>query len=473
MALPQELARASLRELSAALGRRECCSRNIIEHYLDRIAARDANLHAYVQVDAEHALALADAADAARRAGWPTSPLHGLPIVLKDLLEVEGGKTSLGSRHYLDRRSAETSATVERLLGAGMIPLGKVHMTEFAFGGWGTNPLMGTPRNPWDLRAHRVPGGSSSGTGVAVAGGLAPAGIGSDTGGSVRIPSAFNGITGLKVTWGRISLHATGLLSWTLDTIGPMAHEVQDCAWLLDVLAGPDPRDPATLGQPVESFARIRGSVQGMRIGVVREDQLPDFMEDAVVENWREAVRAIASHGAQITAVELPSWFFSLAAATGRVIAAEAYHLHEAIIQNRSLPLGEAVRERILAAERFKPSDYAGELRLMRQRRSAFLEGIRELDAITLPTVATVAPRLPIDEDSPLPAYLTRPVNYLGLCALAQPSGLADGLPTSVQWVGKPFDEARILALGAAYERTCGHHRLRAPMELEDGEAAV
>jgi aspartyl-tRNA(Asn)/glutamyl-tRNA(Gln) amidotransferase subunit A len=473
MALPQELARASLRELSAALGRRECCSRDIIRHYLDRIAARDAHLHAFVRVDAEHALALADAADAARQAGWPTSPLHGLPIVLKDLLEVEGGTTSLGSRHYIDRRSTETSATVERLLGAGMIPLGKVHMTEFAFGGWGTNPLMGTPRNPWDLQDHRVPGGSSSGTGVAVAGGLAPAGIGSDTGGSVRIPSAFNGITGLKVTWGRISLHATGLLSWTLDTIGPMAHEVQDCAWLLDVLAGPDPRDPATLGQPVESFARIRGWVKGVRIGVVKEDQLPDFMEDAVVENWREAVRAIASLGAQITAVELPSWFFSLAAATGRVIAAEAYHLHEAIIQNRSLPLGDAVRERILAAERFKPADYAGELRLMQQRRSAFLEGIRELDAITLPTVAAAAPRLPVNEASPLPAYLTRPVNYLGLCALAQPSGLADGLPTSVQWVGKPFEEARILALGAAYERTCGHHRMRAPLEVEGSESSA
>ncbi|MFM7254592.1 MAG: amidase [Betaproteobacteria bacterium] len=465
MALPQELARASLRELSAALGRRECSSRDIVGHYLDRIAAGDAHLHAFVQVDAEYALALAGAADAVRRAGWPTSPLHGLPIVLKDLLEMKGRRTSLGSRHYVDRCSPETSAAVERLLGAGMIPLGKVHMTEFAFGGWGTNPLMGTPRNPWDLRAHRVPGGSSSGTGVAVAGGLAPAGIGSDTGGSVRIPSAFNGITGLKVTWGRIALHATGLLSWTLDTIGPMAHEVQDCAWLLDVLAGPDPRDPATLGQPLECFARIRESVKGVRIGVVEEDQLPDFMEDAVVANWREAVRAIASQGAQITAVKLPSWFFSLAAATGRVIAAEAYHLHEAIVHDRSLPLGDAVRERILAAECFKSSDYAGELRLMRQRRSAFLDAIRELDAISLPTVATVAPRLPIDELSPLPAYLTRPVNYLGLCALAQPSGLANGLPTSVQWVGKPFDEARILALGAAFERTSGHHRMRAPLE--------
>lgn len=451
--------------MSAALERREVCSRDIVEHYLGRIGSLDGDLHAFVEVDGERALALADAADAARNAGPVASPLHGLPIVLKDLLEVAGGKTTLGSRHFCERRSTASSASVERLCAAGMIPLGKTHLTEFAFGGWGTNPQMGTPRNPWDREAHRVPGGSSSGTGVAVAAGLAPAGIGSDTGGSIRIPSAFNGITGLKVTWGRISLHATGLLSWTLDTLGPMAHEVQDCAWLLDALAGPDPRDPSTLSQPVESFGRIRSTVEGLRIAAVDEDQLPDFMQEGVVSNWREALRAIQSQGARTTVLKMPPWFFSLAAATGRIIAAEAYHLHESIIHDPSLPLGDAVRARILEAERFKPSDYAGELRRMHQRRAEFRDWTREVDIVSLPTVASVAPKLPVDELSPLPAYLTRPVNYLGLCALAQPSGLVGGLPTSVQWVARAFDEARLLALGAAYERACGHQGMRAPVE--------
>ena len=141
-------------------------------------------------------------------------------------------------------------------------------MTEFAFGGWGTNPLMGTPHNPWDLAIHRVPGGSSSGTGVAVAAGLVPVGIGSDTGGSVRIPSAFNGLTGLKVTFGRISLHATGLLSWSLDTIGPMARNVHDCALMLDALAGPDARDAATWAQPLEVFTREPRAVKGLRLAM-------------------------------------------------------------------------------------------------------------------------------------------------------------------------------------------------------------
>ena len=187
---------------------------------------------------ADEARALARAADAARAAGLPRSPLHGLPIVLKDLLDIEGRVCTLGSRRNVGRVATETAATVERLLAAGMVPLGKVHMTEFAFGGWGTNAQMGAPRNPVGRRPahHRVPGGSSSGTGVAVAAGYAPVGIGSDTGGSVRIPSAFNGLTGLKVTHGRISLHGTGLLSWTLDTIGPMARNVADCALLLDAL---------------------------------------------------------------------------------------------------------------------------------------------------------------------------------------------------------------------------------------------
>ena len=461
MATISALNETSLSELSPALERGDVSSREIVEQCLAAIQARDAKLHAFVKLDAESALALADAADQQRRQGYARGPLHGLPVVLKDLIEVDGEVTTLGSKHFENRRSPYNSATLERLLAAGMIPLGKVHMTEFAFGGWGTNPLMGTPHNPWDLQNPRAPGGSSSGTGVAVAGGLCPAGIGSDTGGSVRIPSAFNGITGLKVTHGRISLHGTGLLSWTLDTIGPMALSVQDCAWMLQALAAPDHRDPTTWHQPLEDFGRLRASVRGMRIAMVEDAQLPSFMASGVVANWREAAKALESAGATIDVVRLPDWFFSLAQCTGRIIASEAYHLHEAYVHDDKAALGDAVRGRILSAEAFKPSDYAAELRQMQQRRQAFSAWFRDYEALLLPTVASVAPVLPIDEASPLPGYLTRPINYLGLCSLAQPSGLSQAMPTSVQWVGKAFDESSILAIGAAYERVCGHHRLR------------
>ncbi|MDH4095698.1 MAG: amidase, partial [Betaproteobacteria bacterium] len=188
----------TLLEQSALLRAGQCSSRELVDAHLARIEALDGKLHAFVEVYAAEARALADAADVARRARLPLGPLHGLPIGLKDLCDIAGRVGTIGSKMWARRVATGTSATAERLLAAGMIPLGKLHMVEFAFGAWGTNPLMGTPWNPWDLSRARAPGGSSSGTGVAVAAGLVPAGIGSDTGGSVRVPAAFNGVVGLK-----------------------------------------------------------------------------------------------------------------------------------------------------------------------------------------------------------------------------------------------------------------------------------
>ena len=248
----------TLTELGAGLAAKKFSSREIVDVLLARIEKADGKLHSFVEVYAKEAKDLADAADKARASGFPLPALHGLPVAYKDLCDIKGRVGTGGSKMWEKRIATETSATVERLTAAGMIPLGKLHMVEFAFGGWGTNPLMGAPWNPWDLKTHRTPGGSSSGTGVAVAARLTPAGIGSDTGGSVRIPCSFNGLVGLKVTFGRISLHGTMLLSWTLDSIGPMARSVEDCALMLNALAGPDPRDPTTLGQPLEDRKSTR-----------------------------------------------------------------------------------------------------------------------------------------------------------------------------------------------------------------------
>ena len=258
------------------------------------------------------------------------------------------GRVGTGGSKMLEKRVASsTSATVERLTAAGMVPLGKLHMVEFAFGGWGTNPLMGAPWNPWDLATQRVPGGSSSGTGVAVAARLAPAGIGSDIGGSVRIPSAFNGLVGLKVSFGRISLHGTMLLSWTLDSIGPMARCVEDCALLLNALAGPDPRDPATLDQPLEDFTKaVRGpaDVRGMRIALPDEAVLPSATHADVKAAWRAAARTFESLGARVETVRLPDWFFNIIASTTAISGSEAYSLHKDYIDDMKLPIGPDVR---------------------------------------------------------------------------------------------------------------------------------
>ncbi|MBL8330926.1 MAG: amidase [Rubrivivax sp.] len=454
----------TLSDQAQLLRSRQCSSRDIVQAHLDRIGKLDAQLHAFVEVYAEEALALADAADRARSAGWPLGPLHGLPVAVKDLCDIAGRVGTAGSRLWARRIAETTSATVERLLAAGMIPLGKTHMVEFALGGWGTNPMMGTPWNPWDLQRQRVPGGSSSGTAVAVAAGLAPMGIGSDTGGSVRIPAAFNGLVGLKTSFGRISLHGTALLSWSLDTIGPMGRSVDDCAQVLRVLAGADARDPSTLAVPALDLpdALDARRVRGLRIAMPGADELPAFMHPAVVAAWQAAAACLSRLGAQVLARRLPPWHFELASAVTAVIASEAYVLHREAIEDPGQPIGEIFRERARAAARLEIGGYAQALRLMGQRRRLFAEWFQDVDALLLPTVAIPpAPLDEIDEHAPVPAFLTRPANYLGLCALSLPAGLHEGLPLGVQIIGKPFAERTILEIGKAYQEDTGFHRLR------------
>lgn len=452
----------TLSALRRLIDRGELSALELTDTYLTRIDRADPTLHAFTEVYHDAARALARAADAARLSGMPMGPLAGLPIVLKDLLEIEGRVCTLGSQHHASRISTLTSATVERLLTAGMVPLGKVHMTEFAFGGWGTNLRMGAPRNPWDMSVHRVPGGSSSGTAVAVAAALAPVGIGSDTGGSVRIPCAFNGLTGLKVTHGRISLHGTGLLSWSLDTIGPMARCVRDCALLLDALAGPDLRDPGTLTQPLERFSADPQAVRGLRLALPMAEGWPDFVDPGVSDAWQQAARHFESLGVQVVTTKLPPGFADLAAAAGVIITAEAYALHASLAEDEASLINPVVRKRLLVAKRYGPVDYTRALRVMAQQRAEFMKWFDAFDAILLPTVAIPAISLhEVDEASPIPGFFTRPANYLGLCALAQPSGRVRGLPVGIQLVGKPFAERTVLALGQAFETATGSDQLR------------
>ena len=455
----------TLAELAAGLSAKHFSSRDVVDALLGRIAKADGKLHAFTEVYANEARALADAADKARASGFPLGPLHGLPVVYKDLCDIAGRIGTGGSKMFEKRVASETSNTVERLTAAGMVPLGKMHMVEFAFGGWGTNPLMGAPWNPWDLATHRVPGGSSSGTGVAVAARLAPAGIGSDTGGSVRIPAAFNGLVGLKVTFGRIGLSGTMLLSWTLDSIGPMTRCVEDCASMLNALAAPDPRDPTTLGQPLEDFtlATQPGSIEGMRVAIPDTKQLPAFMPADVTKPWQAAGRTFESLGATVEAVRLPNWYFDLSRPAGTIIASEAYALHRDYIENLGQAIGPGVRMRAQTAKSFLPGAYAEELRIMAERRRAFTDWVKPYDAILLPTMAVPAiPLAEVDEASPIPGYLTRPANYLGLCSLAMPSGQSGGLPIGIQIVGKPFAERDVLRLGKAFQDATDYHR-RAP----------
>src|SRR5215468_8291092 len=238
---------ATVAELSHAFEARTLSPVEAIDALLARIRRRDPALHAFIAVYDSDARLAAEAADKAIRSGHRIGPLHGVPIALKDLVDMEGRVTTGGSKVWATRVSPVTATLAERLIAAGMIVLGKTHTVEFAMGSWGTNTHMGTPRNPWDPAVHRTPGGSSSGSGVSVAAGLAPVAIGTDTGGSVRLPASWCGIVGLKTTIGRISCHGVLPLAPTFDTPGPMTRSVEDAAILFNLLQGPDPLDPLTL----------------------------------------------------------------------------------------------------------------------------------------------------------------------------------------------------------------------------------
>jgi len=255
------------------------------------------------------------------------------------------------------------------------------------------------------------------------------------------------------------------MLSWTLDSIGPMARSVEDCALLLNALAAPDPRDPTTLDQPLEDFtaATRPGSIEGMRVAVPDSKQLPDFMHPDVVKAWQQAARTFESLGATVEAVRLPSWFFDMAQAAGTISTSEMFSLHRDWIEDMNKPIGPGVRGRALLGRNFAPGAYAEELRNMGLRRAEFMHWMRPYDAILAPTVAVPAiPLSEVEETSPIPGYLTRPGNYLGLCALSMPNGFSNGLPLGIQIIGKPYAEADVLKLGKAFQDATDFHR-RAP----------
>src|SRR5438477_7190999 len=272
---------------------------DIVDAALARIEAADGKLHAFVEVYDKEARLAAEAAEKAIRSGHRIGPLHGIPIALKDLIEIEGRVTTGGSQVWRDRRSTNTATLARRLMAAGMIVIGKTHTVEFAMGGWGTNQYRGTPWNPWDPKVARTPGGSSSGSGVAVAAGFAPWAIGTDTGGSVRLPASWCGLTGLKTTIGRVSTYGILPLAPTLDTPGPLARSVIDAAILYNVIQGPDPLDPRTLGiSPDDPMPVIRRGVQGLRLARMPEAER-DGVAPEVLAAYDASLDALARRGAE------------------------------------------------------------------------------------------------------------------------------------------------------------------------------
>ena len=460
-------------DLARSIKAREISPVEVVEAHLDRIAALDGKLRAYLTVTGDAALASARAAAAAVAAGETLGPLHGVPVALKDLYCTRGVRTTAGSKILADWVPGEDATVVSRLIGAGAVVLGKLNMHEFAYGPEGVNPHYGSPWNPWDAATHRICGGSSSGSGAAVAAGLCPGALGSDTGGSIRIPASLCGISGLKPTYGRVSRAGVLPLAWSLDHVGPMCRTAADCALMLGAMAGYDPRDPTTSVLPVPDYtAALRGTVKGVRVGVLRSF----FMESAGEEQQRaveQALKTLEGLGATVREASLPAVALAAGASTA-VIAAEAYAYHARWIQTRPEEYGPDVRERLRVGAFVAAADYVNGQRarvLLRDEVAAALSGLDVLVAPTTPVAATAVGTSEIDVNGerlpvrPSLIRFTRPFNATGHPALSIPCGFTSGgLPIGLQIVGRPFDEATVLRVADAYQRETDWHARRPPL---------
>jgi len=450
--------------LSSEISARRLSPVDLVDALLERIHAGEPKLHAFVEVYTEEARLAAEAADKAIRSGHKIGPLHGIPIALKDLIEIEGRVTTGGSLVWINRRSTVTATLARRLIAAGLIVIGKTHTVEFAMGGWGSNQHRGTPWNPWDPTTARTPGGSSSGSGVAVAAGLAPWAIGTDTGGSVRLPASWCGLSGLKTTIGRVSTYGILPLSPTLDTPGPLARSVDDTALLYSVMQGPDPFDPRTRGiTPCDPLPTLRRGVEGLRLARMPETER-EGVDGEVLAAYDAALESLARLGAKIVTTDLPCRFADYTDLTARIIGAEGYFLLADLIDDMSLPIDEAVRPRIAAGRGISARDYLTALRDREEAKRQFAVALADVDALLTPTTQTAAVPLDAVDQTTTPAHFTRFVNFLDLCALALPNGsTATGLPISLQIVCRGYDEATALRIGWAYQQASDWHERRPP----------
>jgi aspartyl-tRNA(Asn)/glutamyl-tRNA(Gln) amidotransferase subunit A len=426
---------------------------------LERIARRDGALRSFVRVTPETALAEAALVDAKAAAGDISGFVRGLPIAVKDIIDMAGVVSGCGSLTQAEAPAAERDApVVQRLRANGAIVVGKTHTVEFAFGGYGTNVTVGTPWNPWDLKVHRTPGGSSSGSGAAVGGGLVPAALGTDTGGSVRIPAALCGCVGLKTSVGRVGRARVAPLSKTLDSIGPLARDVTTAAHMLAAMQGHDADDPRTEGiKAADPFTDLERGVKGLRLGRVSEADLPGLSSESRAD-FEAAVRRLADLGAHIETVSIDGVVERGGNLCGQIIAAEAFAYWRQYADDPNSGLATPIRKRMLSGKAIAAGDYIGVLERQRRDIAAFRGTFDRLDALLLPTIPLPAiPIAEVDERVAIMAAYTRWVNYLDLCAIAVPTALSPaGLPLSLQIVVRHLDDALALRIARAFEAARG-----------------
>ncbi len=431
---------------------------DLVARCLRRIQATEPGLHAFIHVDGEGALAAARRREQEARRGEIRGPLHGIPIAVKDLFDQAGLPTTAGAAIRRSHRAAEHATAVRRLLDAGAVVIGKTNLHEFAFGVTSINPHFGAVANPWDR--ERIAGGSSGGSGAAVAAGMCAAALGTDTGGSIRIPAALCGIVGLKPTLGRVSRHGVVPLAWSFDTVGPMARTVRDAGLLLSVLAGPDPNDPLTVHYGPFTAA-LPAPPSSFRVGRLRGPLFDEGLDDQVGAALERACDLLARAGGRVTSVTVETAAAGQAAQTAILFAeASAYHLRA--YPGRLAEYGADVRELLAAGATIPATAYVDAQRVQGVVVAQTRRVLEEVDLLICAAVPIPAPR--IDEVDPARgdgwrrargplSRLTRFFNLTGLPALSLPVGRTrEGLPIGVQLASAPGNEARLLGVAAVLE---------------------
>ena len=463
-----ELCWLDITQLGRALREKEVSPVEVTHAYLDRIERLNPVLNAYITVTSDLALTQARAAEAEIQRGAYRGPLHGVPLGIKDLLDVAGVPTTMGSKILRSNVPSADATAVARLQDAGAVILGKHNLHEFAFGITSENPHYGAVHNPWNT--ERVPGGSSGGTSAAVAAGLCAAGLGSDTGASIRAPASFCGVVGLKPTYGRVSRAGALPLAWSLDHVGPLARSVADCATLLQAIAGFDPRDPGSAADAVPDFCvDLERGLAGVRVGIPRE-YFFETVEPDVERLVREAIQTLADLGASVQAVSLPH--VSHAQVAGNVImSSEAAAWHATWLRERAEDYGEDVLARIRGGRLVRAVEYLASQQMRTLIQQDFAQAFQQVDVIVGPTAPLVAPPIgrtfePGGQLNVSPRSIanrtTVPCNLTGMPAISVPCGIShDGLPVGLQIMAAAFAEPLLLRAAAAYEAATPWHTMR------------
>ena len=473
MSQSSDLPYLTLAEAAREIAARRLSPVKLTQAVLERAERLNGTLNAYITITADSALHDARDAEAAIARGEYRGPLHGVPIALKDLFPTQGVRTTGGARILADRVPEEDCTVVARLKEAGAVLLGKLNMHELAFGVTSVNPHYGPVRNPWDT--ERIAGGSSGGSAAATAAAMCVASLGSDTGGSIRIPACLCGIVGLKPTYGRVSRHGVLPLSWSLDHVGPMARTAEDAALLLGAIAGHDPRDPSSLDTPVPDYAaELSRGVDGLRIGVVGGD-LVLALHPEVDAAVAQALEVLEGLGAHLVRDFVVPWVEHASAANTTILSAEAATYHQRDLDARPDDFGRDVYDRLTVGRLLPATAYITAQQARRRVREELAKALEQVDLLALPMVPVPAPRIgegsvqlggsQVDARTALTRY-TGLFNLAGLPALSVPCGFtADGLPVGFQLAGRPLDEAMVLRAAHAYQQATSWWERRPPLD--------